>query len=57
MALHDILGKTAGKPLFILFGGCRREVLTDITLSMKAPKEMAGDAVKAVKKWFQGFED
>ncbi|MEM3145563.1 MAG: hypothetical protein QW332_06215 [Thermoproteota archaeon] len=55
--MHDILGKTAGKPLFILFGGCRREVLTDITLSMKAPKEMAGDAVKAVKKWFQGFED
>lgn len=53
MALHDILGKTAGKQLFMLMGGYRTEVLTDVTLGIKSPKEMAGDAVHAVKKGFK----
>lgn len=52
MALHDILGKTACKPLFMLIGGYRTKVMTDITLSIKSPREMAKDAVKAVKKGF-----
>ena len=52
MALHDVLGKTARKPLFMLIGGYRTEVMTDKTLSIKSPREMAKDAVKAVKKGF-----
>jgi len=56
IALHDILGKTAHKPLFMLIGGYRTEVLTDITLSIKSPKEMAKDAVKAVKKSFKALK-
>jgi L-alanine-DL-glutamate epimerase-like enolase superfamily enzyme len=56
MALHDILGKTSHKPLFMLMGGYRTEVLTDITLSIKSPKEMAEDAVKAVKKGFKALK-
>jgi len=56
MALHDILGKTARKPLFMLMGGYRTEVLTDITLSIKPPKEMANDAVKAIKKGFKALK-
>ncbi|RJS82350.1 dipeptide epimerase [Candidatus Bathyarchaeota archaeon] len=56
IALHDILGKTARKPLFMLMGGYRTEVLTDITLSIKSPKEMARDAVKAVKKGFKALK-
>jgi L-alanine-DL-glutamate epimerase-like enolase superfamily enzyme len=56
MALHDILGKTARKSLFMLMGGYRTEVLTDITLSIKSPKEMAKDAVKAVKKGFKALK-
>lgn len=56
MALHDILGKTARKPLFMLMGGYRTEVLTDITLSIKSPKEMARDAVKAIKKGFKALK-
>jgi L-alanine-DL-glutamate epimerase-like enolase superfamily enzyme len=56
MALHDILGKTAGKPLFMLLGGYRTEVLTDITLSVKPPREMAADAVKAVKQGFKALK-
>lgn len=56
IALHDILGKTARKPLFMVMGGYRTEVLTDLTLGIKSPKEMAKDAVKAVKKGFKALK-
>ena len=56
MALHDILGKTAQKPLFVLMGGYRTEVLTDLTLGIKSPREMAQDAVEAVRKGFKALK-
>jgi len=56
IALHDILGKTARKPLFMLMGGYRTEVLTDLTLGIKSPKEMAKDAAKDVKKGFKALK-
>jgi len=56
MALHDILGKTCRKPLFMLMGGYRTEVLTDVTLSIKPPKEMAKDAAKAIKRGFKALK-
>jgi len=56
IALHDILGKACRKPLFTIMGGYRTEVLTDITLGIKSPKEMAEDAVKAVKKGFKALK-
>ncbi|MEM2947338.1 MAG: dipeptide epimerase [Candidatus Bathyarchaeia archaeon] len=56
IALHDILGKTARKPLYMVMGGYRTEVLTDITLGIKSPREMAKDAVKAVKKGFKALK-
>lgn len=56
IALHDILGKTARKPLFKLLGGFREEVLTDITLGIKEPEEMAKNAVKAVRKGFRALK-
>ena len=56
IALHDILGKTGRKPLFMLMGGYRTGVLTDITLSIKSPKEMAEDSVRAVKKGFKALK-
>ena len=56
LALHDILGKTARKPTWRLLGGFRERVLTDITLSIKSPKEMAEDAVKAVKSGFKALK-
>lgn len=37
-------------------GGYRREVLTDLTLGIKSPKETAEDAVKAVKKVFKALK-
>lgn len=56
MALHDILGKTTKKPLFKLLGGFRESVLTDITLSIKSPEEMARDAASAVRKGFEALK-
>jgi len=56
MALHDILGKTCRKPLFRVMGGYRTEVLTDITLSIKSPKEMAKNAEKAIKRGFKALK-
>lgn len=56
IALHDILGKAARKPLFKLIGGFREDILTDLTLSIKEPKKMAKDAVKAVKRGFKALK-
>jgi len=52
IALHDIFGKITQKPLFMLMGGYRTEVLTDLTLGIKPPREMAKDAEKAAKNGF-----
>lgn len=56
IALHDILGKTCRKPLFMLMGAYRTEVLTDITLGIKSPKAMAKDAAKAIEKGFKALK-
>lgn len=56
IALHDIMGNTAPRPLFILLGGYRYKVLTDITLGIKPPKQMARDAVKAVNRGFKSLK-
>jgi len=56
MALHDVLGKTAGKPTWRILGGFRERVPTDITLSIKTPEEMAKDALRAVRKGFKALK-
>lgn len=56
LALHDVLGKTTEEPLFKLLGGFRDSVLTDITLGIRGPEEMALDAVKAVDNGFKALK-
>jgi len=56
MALHDILGKVVAQPLFILMGGYRTEVLTDMTLSIKKPATMRKDAIEIVSKGFKALK-
>jgi L-alanine-DL-glutamate epimerase-like enolase superfamily enzyme len=56
IALHDIMGKTAQTPLYKLLGGFRDAVLTDLTLGIKQPEEMAEDAVAAVRRGFQALK-
>ena len=56
MALYDILGKVAHRPLYRMLGGYRTKVLTDLTLGIKSPEEMARDAVKAVERGFKAIK-
>ena len=52
IALYDAWGQMLGAPLYKLLGGYRREVLTDITISVNSPDEMARDAAAAVARGF-----
>jgi len=56
MALFDVLGKTAEKPLFMLLGGFRTEVVSDLTLGIKTPSQMARDARRAVAHGFKSLK-
>jgi len=53
MALHDLLGKAAGLPLFRLFGGERTELETDITVDLDEPQVMAKRAKEFVERGFR----
>ena len=48
MAIYDLFGKLFKMPLYKFFGGAKKEFQTDITISVKDPKEMASDAIEYV---------
>ena len=47
MALWDLYGKKYGVPVYKMLGGARNKIITDITISVNPPEEMARDAVDA----------
>ncbi|MBM7616439.1 dipeptide epimerase [Alkaliphilus hydrothermalis] len=49
IALHDLYGQLYNAPLYKLLGGYRKEIITDITISVNDPEEMARDSIEAVK--------
>jgi L-alanine-DL-glutamate epimerase-like enolase superfamily enzyme len=52
MALHDLLGKIAGLPLWQLLGGYRRRILTSVTLGIR-PLEVTEE--EARRRLAEGF--
>jgi len=56
MALHDLLGKQAGLPLYRLLGGPKRPIATDNTVGIDAPEVMAGLALEIKQRGFSAIK-
>ena len=52
MALWDLYGQLYRIPVYKLMGGSRKEIITDTTISVNDPEEMARDAVDAVRRGY-----
>ena len=52
IALHDIWGKSVGQPVWKLFGGNGKSIVSDVTISLNSPEVMAADTVAAVERGF-----
>ncbi len=52
MALWDLFGQLYNIPVYKLLGGSRRQLVTDITISVNDPEEMARDAVNAIERGY-----
>ncbi|GAK59392.1 mandelate racemase/muconate lactonizing protein [Candidatus Vecturithrix granuli] len=49
IALYDLYGQMFNAPVYKLLGGYRKEIITDITISVDTPEKMAADSIDAVK--------
>ena len=52
MALWDLYGQLYGIPVYKLMGGSRNKIVTDITISVNDPEEMARDARNAIDRGY-----
>lgn len=52
MALYDLYGQLYKIPVYKLLGGSRRNIVTDITISVNSPEQMAADTKNAVERGY-----
>ena len=52
MALWDLYGQLYGIPVYKLLGGSKDSIVTDITISVNSPEEMARDAITALNRGY-----
>lgn len=52
MAVWDLYGQLYNIPVYKLMGGARKKIVTDITISVNSPDEMARDAVNAIERGY-----
>ena len=52
IALWDLYGKRYGIPVYRMLGASRNQIITDLTISVNPPEEMARDAVNAVERGY-----
>ena len=48
IAVYDLFGQLYNAPVYKLLGGSKTEIITDITISVNDPEQMAKDSVEAV---------
>jgi len=53
MALYDLLGKTAGLPLYKLLGGYRSSFETDLTTGLNTPEKMVASVKESLAKGYR----
>ena len=52
MALWDLYGQLYSIPVYKLMGGARKQIVTDITISVNDPEVMVKDALSAVERGY-----
>lgn len=53
IALYDLYGQLYNAPLYKLLGGYRKEIISDITISVNEPDEMVKDSLEAVEMGYR----
>lgn len=53
IAIYDLYGQLHNAPVYKLLGGYRKEITTDITISVNDPEEMAQDSIEAINKGYK----
>lgn len=53
IAIYDLFGQLYNAPVYKLLGGYRKEIITDITISVNDPEEMARDSMEAVNRGYK----
>ena len=56
IAVHDLWAQHYRSPLYKLLGGYRRHLVTDLTLSLDHPEQMAEQATQAVSEGFSSLK-
>ncbi|MBP1926387.1 o-succinylbenzoate synthase [Sedimentibacter acidaminivorans] len=52
IALYDLYGQLYNAPLYKMLGGYKKEIITDVTISVNDPEEMAKDSLDAIRRGF-----
>lgn len=52
IALYDLYGQLLGAPVYRLLGASRKQITTDITISVNDPEEMARDTLTAIRRGY-----
>jgi len=53
IAIYDLYGQLYNAPVYKLLGGYRKEIITDITISVNDPEEMARDSIEAIQQGYK----